>query len=171
MDVVEAIRTRRSIRKFKQCALDSNQVQAFKDAVRWAPSAHNLESRKFYFVFDQTKVKDLCAVTLNKFEPVMPLVVVACADCRRTGSLDKYAIMDVAASVENLLLAVHGLGLGAVWVGAFDAGEARKILKIPDGFEPLVLVPIGMPTDPRRAGSRKRKRWKSPDGEKNGSNA
>ncbi|PIO02384.1 hypothetical protein COT58_00375, partial [Candidatus Micrarchaeota archaeon CG09_land_8_20_14_0_10_60_16] len=85
---------------------------------------------------------------------VMPLVVVACADCRRTGSLDKYAIMGVSASVENLLLAVHGSGLGAVWVGAFDAGEVGKILKIPDGFEPLVLVPIGMPTD-RPASRRK----------------
>ena len=161
MDVFEAIRERRSVRQWKETPLTKEQVDTLKDAVTWAPSACNMESRKIYFVFDEKKKAAVCAATGRQFLPKMPLVVVGCTDATRLSSRfgaehgHDMAIMDVSASVQNLLLAAHALGLGAVWAGAIDRDAVAKALGAPKAVMPIVVVPIGYPTEKPSAPARR----------------
>ena len=58
-----------------------------------------------------------------------------------------YSPQDVAASVQNLLLTVHALGLGAVWIGAFREEEVRRILSLDLHFRPVAMIPVGVPDE------------------------
>jgi len=110
-----------------------------------------------------SRVKQIIKNVLSKnFVSKAPLVVVACLDRRISDTygsrgVDLYAIQDVAASVMNMMLAAHELGLGSVWVGAFDEESVAKILNLPEYLRPVVLVPIGYPAVPPAASSRKLK--------------
>lgn len=149
MEVLEAIKLRRSVRHFCKKPFPPQALDPLIDALRWAPSAGNLQSRKFYFVFNAGLKGKLAWAALDQdFIAQAPVVVVACADHRIASRYGErgvrlYCLMDVAASIQNLLLAAQGEGLGSCWVGAFDEGKVRKILKLPPYLRPVALVPIG----------------------------
>jgi nitroreductase len=153
MEILQAIKERRSIREFQDRPLPEEAMKDFLEALRWAPSAGNLQSRFFYFVFNADLRRRLAEAALGQ-EPVAqaPLVVVACADRRiadhygRRGT-ELYMLQDVATSLQNLLLVVHAKGLGAVWTGAFDEERVRSVLEPPDHLRPVALVPIGYPNE------------------------
>ncbi|MBI3753650.1 MAG: nitroreductase family protein [Deltaproteobacteria bacterium] len=151
MDVLAAIKNRRSIRGFIDREIPKEAVDILKDALIWAPSAGNLQSRRFYFVFNDEVKRDIVNAALRQtFIAQAPLVVVACADLligrsygRRGEEL--YCIQDVACSVENMMLAAHSLGLGSVWVGAFHEDGIAKALNTPSNLRPVAIVPVGYP--------------------------
>ncbi len=153
MEVLEAIRQRRSVRQFKKKPLPPEALDSLIDALRWAPSAGNLQSRRFYFVFNEGLKAHLARVALDQdFIAQAPLAVVACADQHiawRYGErgLRLYCVMDVAASLQNLLLSATAQGLGSCWVGAFDEEEVRKLLELPSHLRPVAIVPIGFPAE------------------------
>ena len=151
MNVRDAIKNRRSIRRFQDTALTADEVNILCEAVIWAPSAGNLQSRRFYFVSNPDLKKRIAAVCMGQmFIAVAPLVVVACADYERIRPYrdrgkNLYAIQDAACAVENLMLQAHELGLGSVWVGAFDEDALSGVLSLPSSQKPLAVVPIGHP--------------------------
>lgn len=153
MVVLKAIKERRSIRRFRRGPIPDEAVEALVEALIWAPSAGNLQSRKFYFIFNEDLKERLAEAALGQeFIAQAPLVVVACADHRierRYGRRGKelYALQDVATSVQNLLLEAHELGLGAVWVGAFHEEAVKAILDLPNYLRPVTLIPIGLPDE------------------------
>lgn len=153
MDVLTAIKGRRSIRSFTTAPIEDEKVGALKDALIWAPSAGNLQSRHFYFVRNNTVKARLSTAAFGQdFIEDVPLVVVGCVDLnigRRYSErgLDLYCIQDVACSVQNMLLLAHSLGLAGVWVGAFVEDEVFEILKPPKHLRPVVIVPIGYPAE------------------------
>ncbi|RMG60998.1 MAG: nitroreductase family protein [Deltaproteobacteria bacterium] len=160
MDVFEAIRKRRSVRRFRGDEIPEEALEKLEEALIWAPSAGNLQSRKFYFVFRRDLKEKLArAAYYQEFVAEAPLVVVACMDRRISlhygeRGLSLYAPQDVAASVQNLMLAATGLGLGSVWVGAFKEREVAEVMGLPETLRPLALVPVGYPGEdpspPRR---------------------
>ena len=163
MNLLDIIKNRRSVREFKDRELPESAIDALIEALRWAPSAGNLQSRKFYFVLNEELRNKLARTGLRhdyvSFIARAPLVVVACADLRiasRYGErgTDLYCIQDAAASVQNLLLAAQDLGLGTCWVGAFKEDEVKKILEMPDYLRPVVLVPVGCPAKTPKAPAR-----------------
>lgn len=160
MNVQEAIKNRRSIRRFQDEALTADEVDILTDAVIWAPSAGNLQSRRFYFVFNPDLRKRIATVCHSQmFIAAAPLVVVACADFERIapyGDRGKnlYAIQDAASAVENLMLQAHELGLGSVWVGAFDEDALSGVLNLPLTQKPLSVVPVGHPAQKPKAPER-----------------
>src|SRR3990167_6420689 len=113
-------------------------------ALIWAPSAGNLQSRFFYFVFNlETKKKLVKAALDQEFIAYAPLSIVGCCDYRisqRYGIRGKelYTIQDVAVSIQNLMLTAYEQGLGSVWVGAFREEEVRSILNIPPHLRPAI---------------------------------
>ncbi len=121
------------------------------EAIRWAPSAGNMQSRKFYFIFDQEIRKKLAEAALHQnFIAQAPLAVVACLDRRiaaRYGDrgVNLYSIQDVAASIMNLMLVAQELRLGTCWVGAFNEFDVVEILDLPDHLRPVAIVPVGYP--------------------------
>jgi nitroreductase len=153
MDVLEIIKKRRSIREFQEKTIPKEVVDKLAEAIIWAPSAGNLQSRKFYFVFNQKVKKELVSAALGQnFISQAPLVVVGCADdkvFKQYGDRGKdlYAICDVANSIENLMLLAFEQGLGSVWVGKFEEKEVTKILDLPKNLRPVAVIPIGYPAE------------------------
>jgi len=151
MAILDIIRGRRSVRNFKDRDIPDDAIDALIEAIRWAPSAGNLQSRKFYFVFNKEIKKRLADAALHQsFIAEAPLTVVACVDnsiAFRYGErgVNLYCIQDVAASIENMLLTAYELGLGSVWVGAFREDEVREILRLPGNLRPVAIIPVGYP--------------------------
>lgn len=152
MEILEIIKTRRSIRRFEEKEIPQEVVEELKEALVWAPSAGNLQSRNFYFVFNQDLRKKLAgsSTLFQKFIGTAPLLVVACGNQRRIGLYGKrgrenYLICDVAASIENMMLLAVARGLGTCWIGAFKEEKVSKILNIPKYLRPIALIPVGWP--------------------------
>jgi nitroreductase len=149
----DIIKERRSIRKFQRKEIPEKIIDKLITALIWAPSAGNLQSRKFYFVFNQEiKEKLVKAAFGQDFIGRAPLVIVGCSDDKiswRYGERGKnlYSICDVAASIQNMMLLAHSENLGSVWVGAFEEKEVAKILNLPDNLRPIVIVPVGYPAE------------------------
>ena len=176
MEVLKAIKTRRSIRKYKSTPVDDKTIELILEAARWAPSWHNDQCWRFIVVRD-SKIKDKIADTLVAVAPDRPnraaeaikgapVAVVACAELGRSGYsaseprelvTDKgdWYMFDVALAMQNLTLAAHSLGLGTVHVGAFDAGQAASILELPQGFCVVEMAPLGYPDQEPKATIRK----------------
>jgi len=161
VELFEAIKGRRSIRRFQEKDVPYELVMKLIDAARWAPSAGNVQPWEFVVVRDPGLKKALARAALNQmFIAQAPVVIVVCADEIRSGSVygprgaTLYCIQDTAAATQNMLLAAHALGLGACWVGAFNEEEVRRVLGIPPGVRPVAIVPIGYPAEspspPRR---------------------
>ena len=151
MDIFEAIENRRSIRKFIEKPITEEMLRKLMDAIKFAPSAGNLHSRFFHVVHNSEIKKKLCVAANNqKFVEQAPVVFVGSMHLERAkgyGSrgTELYSIQDVSASVQNLMLVAHSLGLGTCWVGAFTEKEAAEVLDLPDFMRPIAMVPVGYP--------------------------
>jgi nitroreductase len=144
MDVFEAIEERRSIRKYQDTPVPREKLEKILEAGRLAPSAKNCEPWHFIAVTDPEKKKALSKGTWAKFLTQSPLVIVACGD--KKASPDWYAI-DVALAVENMVLAAVAEGLGTCCVGSFEEKDVKSVVKIPDNFEPLLMLAVGYPSE------------------------
>ena len=173
MEVLEAIKTRRSIRKYKAAPVDDKTIQLVLEAARWAPSWKNTQCWRFIVVRD-SNIKAELAQALGKVSDApnpstdairnAPVVIVACAELGKSGydkgelATDKgdyWYMFDVALAMQNLALAAHSLGLGTVHIGLFDAKKVASILEVPPGFCVVAITPLGYPdqepkTSPRR---------------------
>jgi nitroreductase len=168
MEVLEAIKTRRSIRKYKTTAVDDKTLELVLDAARWAPSWANTQCWRFIVVPDN-ETKSKLADTLNDVNPAIaaikqaPLLIVACAELKKSGCYDgvpatdkgDWFMFDVALAMQNLVLAAHALGLATVHVGRFDAKKAEAILKVPPDYCVVEMTPLGYPDQERNPRPRK----------------
>lgn len=151
MTILEIIKNRRSIRKFQKKGIPNEILEKLIMALIWAPSAGNLQARKFYFVFGE-EIKEKLARSNQDFIAQAPLVIVGLADTkisRRYGERGKnlYSICDVSTSIQNLMLLATDLGLGTCWVGAFDEDKVSEVLNLPENLRPIVIVPVGYPAE------------------------
>lgn len=152
MSLLSLIKSRRSIRDFKEKEIPQDIIDELIEALIWAPSAGNLQARRFFFIKDQKTKKDLARAALSQsFIAEAPLVIVACADLNKIASrygsrgINLYVIQDVSASIMQLMLLAHEKGLGTVWVGAFDEEAVSEILGLPRYLRPVAIVPVGYP--------------------------
>jgi len=150
MNVLDAIKRRRSIRAFKNIDVSADVVEKLIDAARWAPSAGNIQPWEFVIVRKPEIKRRLAEAALEQsFIEEAPVVIVVCANenwsLQWYGIRGKtlYCIQDTAAAIQNILLAAYSLELGTCWVGAFREEEAREILKTPNGIRPVAIIPIG----------------------------
>jgi nitroreductase len=160
MELKEAILERRSIRRFGDGDVPKEVVKELIELGNAAPSAGNLQARDFVVVRDQKTKDDLVRAAHNQdFIGEAPVVIVVCANMDRIMHYGKrgvtlYSLQDCAASIQNMLLAIHDMGLGCVWVGAFDEFRASNILGLPGHIRPVAILPIGEPVS--QPGARKR---------------
>lgn len=152
MDILKVIKERRSIRDFQKKDIPEKIMNNLIEALIWAPSAGNIQARKFYFIKDITVKKKIGAAALNQnFIAEAPLVIVGCTDSRisftyRERGVLLYSIQDVACSIMGMMLVAHELGLGSTWVGAFYEDQISKILDVPRNLRPVAIVPVGYPS-------------------------
>lgn len=152
MDVLEAVKGRRSIRAFKNQDVPAEIVEKLIDAARRAPSAGNIQPWEFIIVRKPKIKRRLVEAALDQvFIEEAPVVIVVCANEVRSsqgyGARGEtlYCIQDTAAAIQNIHLTAYSLGLGTCWVGAFSEEEAREILNVPHGIRPVAIIPIGYP--------------------------
>lgn len=152
MDILKAVKERRSIRDFQKKDIPDALLERLAEALIWAPSAGNLQARKFYFVRQPNTKKKIAAAALNQsFIAEAPLVIVGCSDSRISDKYGErgvylYSVQDVALSIMGMMLLAHENGLGSCWVGAFNEADIRKILDMPNHLRPVAIVPVGYPS-------------------------
>ncbi len=152
MDILKAVKERRSIRDFQKKEIPDFLLDKLAEALIWAPSAGNLQARKFYFVMNGDIKKKIAIAALNQnFIAEAPLVIIGCTDSRisykyRERGVYLYSIQDVALSIMGMMLVAHENSLGTCWVGAFNENDVHKILKMPDYLRPVAIVPVGYPS-------------------------
>lgn len=160
METKDAISGRRCIRKFKDKQVSEEQLNELIDAMILAPSAGNMQSRKFIIIRNKELKNKLVDAALSQgFLAQAPVAIVVCTDNKigtRYGHRGEslYSLLDCGASIQNLLLRAHDMGLGGCWIGAFDEERVRKLLNIPQNLRPVSIIPIGYPAEsptmPRR---------------------
>lgn len=168
MEVFEAIKTRRGVRRYKTAPVDDRTLEAVLEAARWAPSWANTQCWRLIVVQDSNTKNELTEI-LNPGNPARdairnaPITIVACAELGKSGfyrgeaTTDKgdWCMYDVALAMQNLTLAAHAVGLGTVHVGRFDAKQAAAILGVPAGFCVIAMTPLGYPDHEPRVVPRK----------------
>ena len=150
---IENIMTRTSVRQFKAQPVEQDKVDILLKAAMAAPSALNLQPWHFIVIND----KETIALLSGKQPTSAPLMIAVCGDTDKTmlpdGStkLPDFWVEDVSAATENLLLAAHALGLGAVWTGVYPAmdrtAEVANVLNCPQNIVPLAVVRVGYPDE------------------------
>ncbi|MFQ5452911.1 MAG: nitroreductase family protein [Candidatus Zixiibacteriota bacterium] len=152
MDLFEAIKNRRSIRSFTNVSVPDKDIEKILNAAIMAPSAGNRQPWNFIVIKDDATKKALAVAALSQnFIIESPVVIAVCANIRnqeRYGQrgMELYRLQDTAAAIQNMLLSIHALGYGAVWVGAFSERKVCEILSIPDNIKIVALIPIGKPS-------------------------
>ena len=161
MDAIDAIMSRRSIRSYTDEKVSEEQIKTILEAAMAAPSAKSEQPWHFIVI----KNKEL----LNEISEALPnahmakdasLAIVVCADLDLEQSKGR-AVQDCCISGENILLAAHALGLGAVWTALYPDEErvekARKLFDIPQKVIPLCIIPIGYPAEEKTPENRFKK--------------
>lgn len=153
MNVLDAIHTRRSIRRFTADPVGRDQLMTLIQAAVAAPSAGNEQPWHFIVVTDRALLDGV--PDIHQYAAMSRQAQAAVLLLGDPG-LEKYPgfwVQDLSAATQNLLLAAHGTGLGAVWCGIYpDAARVvafRKMFKIPESVIPFAYVPIGFPAEPK----------------------
>jgi nitroreductase len=151
MDTLEAIRTRRSVRRYEDRPVAEELVQRLLAAAMSAPSARNAQPWQFVLIDDRQTLAEIAAINPNaQMARHAPLGILVCGDLSLELSAG-YWVVDCAAAVENLLLAAHALGLGAVWTGVYPRQERmdglRRLARLPDNVVAHSLVVLGYPAE------------------------
>jgi len=153
VDALEALKQRRSVRKFRPDPVSREVLEQLIDCGRLAPTAMAKEPWEFVVVTgEQLRKRIADATDYGKFIADAPVCIVVF--CRDT----KYYLEDGCAATENILVTATALGLGACWVAGDKkryADQVREMLGVPEGFRLVSLLPVGYPAD--RA-ARKQKR-------------
>jgi nitroreductase len=152
MSVLDVIKERRSVRRYKQDSIPEDVLKRVLEAVRHSPSGKNLQPWKFILVNDSSLKQRIAKASNGQyFMAEAPLIVVACGfpdDCySRLGNYMKSWPVDVAIAVEHLILQAQEEGLGTCWIGAFEERDVKSVLSIPKNVKVLALTPLGFPDE------------------------
>ncbi len=155
MEVLEAIRTRRSIRAYENRPVPAEALEKVLEAARIAPSAANRQEHKFVVVQDEATRKALVPACNNQgFVGEAGAVIVGCA----TNPSRRYSVVDVAIALDHMTLVATSLGLGTCWIGAFSEEKVKEILGIPAEVQIVCILPLGVPA--KEGAMRARKSFK-----------
>lgn len=146
MDLFEAIKNRRSIRRFEDKSVPEDLVKKIIEAGQWAPSACNRQDWKFIIVENKEVKERILKETTAHFVGKAPLLIFVVYS-NRTDNLEyKDHLLSAAMAAQNMQLAAYALGLGACCVNNLPIkSRLRKILNIPRSYDPVALLCIGYP--------------------------
>ncbi|MDR2847988.1 MAG: nitroreductase family protein [Bacteroidales bacterium] len=149
MDLLNGILSRRSIRKYTDKPVPREKIEEMIKYGMYAPSAHNKQPWHFVVLND----KDIFAKILE-FQPYTKMLadaqwgIVVCGD-ENLALMPDYWPGDCAAATQNILLAAHGMGYGAVWLGIYPRPERitalANLLKLPEHIHPFSIISVGVP--------------------------
>lgn len=170
MDVLEAIKKRRTIRAYKTTPVDQETLDTILEAGRRAPSWGNSQTWRWVVVQDENLKTQIAETVLRPGNrgtdavKTAPVVIAACAELNRAGyrdgqpATDKggyWYMFDGALALENMVLAAESLGLGTLFIGGMNAGSVESLLRVPQGYACVILMVIGYPNEEPEARPRK----------------
>ena len=161
MDFIDLVNKRYSVRAYISTPIEKEKLSAILNAGRLAPTAKNLQPFQIIVIHTKGKKKKLLSIYQRDWFVQAPLVICLCgmkdiAWVRKDNRL--YLDVDVAIVMDHIILAATDLGLGTCFIASFDAGNASKVLSLPDNIEPILFTPLGYPDDV--PGIKKRKKLK-----------
>lgn len=154
MDFFELIKARRSVRAYQNRPVEEEKIAQILSAARQAPSAGNLQAYVILVVRSSVAKQALARAALNQdFLTQAPVVLaffahqqLSAAKYRKRGA-ELYSLQDATIACAYAQLAATELGLGTVWVGAFDDDAVKRVLKAQADWRPAALLPIGYPAE------------------------
>lgn len=147
MDVMKAIKERRSIRNYENKAVKKTQIKKLLDAARWAPSASNNQPWEFIVIRDKQIKEEIARIKGQHFIAEAP-VVIAFVTSPSTSHFHK---VDGSLATQNFQLAAWEMGLGTCWIGTFDRKKVKKLLNVPEEKHLLTVMPLGYPAEERQS--------------------
>jgi len=167
-DLKEIIKGRRSVRRYQERQIPDADLNTALEAIRWAPSWANTQCWEVIIVKDPT-IKQKLQETLSVGNPATKAMVEAPVVLALSGKLEvsgfyhgqattklgDWFMFDLGLATQNLCLAAYHLKLGTVIVGRFDQDKAKEILRVPDGYEVVTLIPLGAPVQDATAPARR----------------
>ncbi len=153
MEAYEALITRRSIRQYQDKAVPAEIVDKILGAAMQAPSAVDTQPWHFVVIDEADLLREIPSVhQYAKMAARAPCAILVCAEPALAHG-PGYVPQDCSAATENILLAAHALGLGAVWCGVYAVPDReagfRSLLSIPESVQPFSLVVLGYPDEAR----------------------
>ncbi len=160
MSILDIIRKRSSVRKYKSDAIPEDVLNRVLEAARLAPSGSNRQPWKFILVTDPAMKKKLVPACRGQaFIAEAPVVIAACGypdqSYPRQGGYMKSWPIDVTCALDHLMLQACEEGLGTCWIGAFEEKDVKALLHIPEDVKVLALTPLGCPDEVPRDRGRK----------------
>lgn len=166
--VMEAIKNRRSIRKYEDKAVPETVVNELLESVRWAQSWANTQCWEVIVVRGQ-EIKEQLSEAVLKGNPAQksviaaPVVLVLCAKLKSSGyykdivttKFGDWFMFDIGIAAQNICLQAQDMGLGTVVMGLFDHNKVQEILGVPAEYEAVTMIPIGYPAKPAAAPKRR----------------
>jgi nitroreductase len=148
MDLYQAIRERRSVRNYQSTPIPQETLNRIWEAVRWAPSACNLQPWRFV-VMACAEARPGLKNILGDWVFTAPLLVVGLGNRQQAWSRDGESIypIDVAIATEHLVLAAAAEGLGTCWICAFDRRALHRAMHLSPEWDPVVVTPLGFASD------------------------
>ena len=151
---IQNIFTRVSVREFTGEKISQAQIDTLLRAAMAAPSAINKQPWAFIVVTDEAIIAKLGeALPYSRCSNKPAIAIIPCGDLSKAipGEMANFWINDVSAATENILLAAHAMGLGAVWTGLHPdmtrAKMVQEMLGLPEHIIPLCVVPVGVPAE------------------------
>lgn len=158
MNVIDAILTRRSIRKYTGQIVSDDQLNLLLKAGFQAPSANNMQPWHFIVVKEKENLEKMASI--HQYAKMLPQAgcgIIVCGDSGKETRIG-YLVEDCSAAIQNILLAAHGIGLGAVWCGIYPNDERTakfsEILNLPENIIPVGLIAVGYPNEEKTAQDR-----------------
>ena len=163
MTLEQAIRSRRSVRRFTDEPVSRETILKLLDLARWAP--HASECWRFVVVQEQERKQRLAEAARQKWIAAAPVIIVVGADFGIRPNLawrwdaghwwELFPVQDTAAAIQTLMLAATAEGLGTCWIGSFNDGDTARIVELPFPVRPVAIVVLGHPADEPRDRSRR----------------
>jgi len=144
MSLVDLIKTRRSIRSFLPKPVSDEDAIKILDAARLAPSGGNRQRWRFIYVNDPQVLRMIKNCSPG-FYGNAPAAIVTGLEDEGSGPGSVIGLLDIGFAAENILLAVHALGLSGCAVGSFIAAAVKKVVNAPENFRPVLILSIGYP--------------------------
>lgn len=158
MNTIETILKRRSIRKYKSDEIPQADLDKILECGRQAPSAANRQPWHFIVVRDKElkrKVAEACSGQNWLADAYVILAGIGNPNASRGSTGRLWYEVDVSIAMQNMILAATSLGYGTCWIGAFDEGQVKALLKVPEEMRVVALTPIGVPDASPEARPRK----------------
>jgi len=160
MKFIELAEKRKSIRSYKSDPVPEELLNEVLQAGNLAPTAKNLQPFHFIVVRDSAKLDELADAYPAPFLREAPVVIVICTEPSKGWTRDRhdgknYCEVDAAIAIDHMTLAATDLGLGTCWIAAFDPAKVIESMGLPEGIEPIALLPLGYPNEAGREKTRK----------------